>query len=63
MPGRHAAPEPTLAQAVRRWQQTHPAPPLPPECIGGQAYPVPEPLSSPQQRAEARRCLDEHAER
>jgi hypothetical protein len=63
MPGRHAAPEPTLVQAVRRWQQLHPVPPLPAECIGGQAYPLPEPLSSPPQRSEARHCLDEHAER
>jgi hypothetical protein len=58
MPGRHAAPEPTLAQAVRAWQQTHPIPPWPPECIG-QAYTLPEPLT-PQQRYEVRRRLDEH---
>jgi hypothetical protein len=63
MPGRHAAPEPTLTEAVRRWQQTHPVPPLPAECFGGRAYPVPEPLSNPQQRAETRRRLDEDAER
>jgi hypothetical protein len=61
MPGRHAAPEPTLAEVVRRWQQTHLTPSLPPEWVGGQAYPVAE-LLSPWQRASARR-LDEGAGR
>jgi len=59
MPGRHAAPEPTLADAVRAWQQAHPVAPLPAEWVGGRAYPLPEPL----QRAEARRRLDQDAER
>jgi len=61
MPGRHAAPEPTLAEAVRRWQQTHPAPPLPAECVG-QASTLPAPLSNPRQRSEARRRLDGHTQ-
>ena len=62
MPGRHAAPEPTLAEVVRRWQQTHPVPPLPPEWVGGQACPLPE-LLPPRRWASARRRLDEGAER
>jgi hypothetical protein len=60
MPGRHAAREADpVVLAVRRWQETHPVPPFPAECVG-QAYTGP-PLS-PQERYTARRRLDERAE-
>jgi len=61
---RHAVPEADpLVLAVRRWQQTHPVPPFPPECLG-QAYTLPaaRPLS-PRERYTARRRLDGRAER
>jgi hypothetical protein len=64
MSGRHATREPDpLVLAVRRWHETHPVQPLPAECVGGQAYPLPESLRVSMDRYAARRRLDELAER
>jgi hypothetical protein len=61
---RHAVGEAdSLVLAVRRWQQTHPPPPFPPECLG-QASTLPaQPPQGPPERYAARRRLDGRAER
>jgi hypothetical protein len=60
---RHAVGEAVpLVLAVRYWQQTHPVPPFPAECLG-LAYPLPaEPPQGPRERYAARHRLDDEAE-
>jgi hypothetical protein len=61
---RHAVDEADpLVLAVRHWQQTHPVPPFPPECLGQAYTPPAEPPLSPRERYTARRRLHGRAER
>jgi hypothetical protein len=63
MSGRHASGDvDPLVLAVRRWQETHPVPAWPAECLG-RAYTLPEPLQARMDRSAARRRLDALAQR